>query len=329
MHARYYHAYGANDTGIPILRAQKLDYNSLRIFVATAHQGSFSLAAKSLGIPLPTVSRRMLELERDLKTQLFDRTTRGCVVTEAGARLLAQVGPGIEILNEFESASPQDDSRLNGRLRLSMPQSFGPWWELLGDFQRLHPGIKVSIHSTERRLDLLADGVDVALRVGAISDDTVVARHLGDFRHILVAGPRLAAKACHFTQPAEVMEMPCAAWASAIDAQAVWKLGETEVRPHAALLVNDYLHLRDRALAGDVLTELPSFLAAKDIREGRLVEILPTHPFPQSSLHLVYRRLRYPLAIVRAYIDFCTANFPAVIEGWNAGLGGFDRDRLR
>ncbi|MDR8071907.1 LysR family transcriptional regulator [Burkholderia cenocepacia] len=280
--------------------------------------GSFTVAAKSLGIPLPTVSRKMLELERDLKTQLFDRTTRGCAVTDAGARLLAQIGPGVEMLNEFENTAQLDSTQLTGRLRLSLPQSFGPWWELLGMFQRLNPGIRVSIYSTERRVDLLSDGIDVALRVGAISDESVVTRHLGDFRHILVGSPSLVTGTARVTEPADISKLPCAAWGSTIDEQPVWKLGTSSVSINASLIVNDYLHLRDRALAGDFLTELPFFLAAKDLREGRLVEVLPDHPFPSSSLHLVYRRLRYPLAIVRSYVDFCTTNFPHFLDAWNA-----------
>lgn len=300
------------------MRVPKLDYNSLRIFVASAQSGSFTLAAKNLDIPLPTVSRRILELERDLNAQLFDRTARGCTVTDAGEQLLARIGPGVEILNEFESTSQLDSSQLVGRLRLSLPQSFGPWWELLGMFQRNNPGVNVSIYSTERRVDLLADGVDVALRVGSISDDSVVARHMGNFRHILVANPALAKGASHFTHPSDVLKLPCATWGSSIDEQPVWRMGESSINVNAALIVNDYLHLRDRALAGDFLTELPSFLAGRDLKEGRLVEVLPDHPFPYSSLHLVYRKLRYPRAIVRSYIEFCTANFPHFLEEWNA-----------
>lgn len=300
------------------LRGKKIDFNSLRIFVASAQKGSFTLAAKSLDMPLPTVSRRMLELERDLDVQLFDRTTRGCSVTDAGAVLLARVGPGIEILNEFEDTAQLHNSPLNGRLRLSLPQSFGPWWELLGKFQRLHPGIKVSIHSTERRVHLLSDGIDVALRVGAISDDSVIARHLYDFRHILVASPSLANNIENFVKPTNIFEFPCAAWGSSIEEQPVWNLGGCKVSVDASLVVNDYLQLRDRAIAGDFITELPSFLATKDLSEGRLVEILPEYPFPSSSIHLVYRKLRHPLAIVRSYVDFCIENSDFYFKNWDS-----------
>lgn len=135
------------------MKEHKMDYNSLRIFVACAQKGSFSSAAKHLGMALPTVSRKMAELERDLSTQLFDRSTRGCVVTVAGARLWDTIGASIEVLNGLEHIGQLDSAKLSGRLRLSMPQSFWPWWELLGEFQRLHPDIEVSVYSTERRVD--------------------------------------------------------------------------------------------------------------------------------------------------------------------------------
>lgn len=295
------------------MKSLKLDFNSLRIFVASAQRGSFSLAAKSLDVPLPTVSRRMLELERDLQTQLFERSTKGCTVTEAGARLLAQVAPGIEMLSEFESTSVLESPTLTGRLRLSLPQSFKPAWQVLGAFQRENPNIQVSVQSTERRLDLVADGVDVALRVGAISDDAVVARHVADFRHILVASPDMATRLAHVRQPQDIGHVPCATWGSALDQQPTWRLGTAVIGVEPALMVNDYLHLRDRALAGDVLTELPSFLAAEHLRNGRLVEILPAHPFPLSPMHLIYRRLRHPRATVRTYVDYCATNLPACL----------------
>lgn len=296
------------------MKSIKLDFNSLRMFVASAQRGSFTLAAKSLHIPLPTVSRRMVELERELQTQLFERSTKGCVVTEAGARLLAQVAPGIEMLNEFESTSVLESPTLSGRLRLSLPQSFRPLWQLLGRFQREHPNIKVSVYSTERRVDLLADGVDVALRVGAISDDSIIARRVAEFRHILVASPQMAQRLAHIEHPSDLATVPCATWGSALDERPVWRLGTHPISVDPGLMVNDYLHLLDRAVAGDFLTELPSFLAAEHLRNGRLIEVLPDHPFSLSPIHLIYRRLRHPRATVRSYVDFCAEHLPRYIE---------------
>lgn len=291
-----------------------LDFNSLRIFVACANKGSFTAAAKGLSLPLPTVSRRMLELERDLKTQLFDRTSRGCTLTTAGAKLLIHVAPGIESLNEFESTSHLESPLLTGRLRLSVPQSFRPWWRLLSRFQQENPSIKVSVYSTERRVDFIADGVDVALRVGAIADDSVIAKKIGSFKHVLVASPKLAHITSRFTHPTDISQLRCATWGSSMDEQPIWTMGTVPMKVEASLMVNDYLQIMDRALAGDLLAELPYFLAAEHLCSGRLIEVLPEYPFPYSPVHLVYRRLRHPLAIVRTYVDFCAKHFPTYLD---------------
>ncbi|MBM7045680.1 LysR family transcriptional regulator [Rhizobium lusitanum] len=290
-----------------------MDYNAVKMFIAVVQTGSLSSAAVRLGMPLPTLSRKVAELEADLKVQLLERTAKGCRPTEAGSRLFEEASGGIELLQEAEQAIMSEQARLVGRLRLSLPQSFEPWWDLLAKFQRSHPDIQINVYSTERRVDLLADGVDVALRVGPIADDTVVARHMLTFRHILVASPKLLATCNGLGGPQDILRLPCAAWGSTLDAQPTWTLGGQPQRIEATFTANDYVHLRTRAIAGDVVTELPSFLAAEYLNSGDLVEVLPEHPFPQTPLHLIYRRQRHPSTIVRAYLDFCSANI-AVVE---------------
>lgn len=289
-----------------------MDYNAVHMFVAVAQTGSLSAAAVRLAVPLPTLSRKIAELEADLKVQLLERTARGCKMTQAGSRLYDHASTGIEALQEAERALLSEQVKLIGRLRLSLPQSFEPWWDLLAEFQRAHPGIQVSVYSTERRVDLLADGVDVALRVGPIADDTVVARHMLSFRHILVASPELVSRLGGPKEPSDLERYPCAAWGSTLDARPAWTLGGKILQIGAAFTVNDYGHLRTRALAGDVVTELPSFLAAEHLRSGKLVELLEDHPFPASPLHLVYRKQRHPSTIVRAYLDFCKGQVPMI-----------------
>ncbi|HEY1561803.1 MAG TPA: LysR substrate-binding domain-containing protein, partial [Caulobacteraceae bacterium] len=136
---------------------------------------------------MPTLSRRIRDLERQLKVQLLERSTRGAKLTDAGARLYEHAIRGIEALLEAEQAVVSDQARLRGRLRLSLPHSFDPWWDLLAAFQRRYPDILVQVHSTERRVDLIEDGFDVALRVGPIVHDAMVARRVLSYRHVLVA----------------------------------------------------------------------------------------------------------------------------------------------
>jgi DNA-binding transcriptional LysR family regulator len=289
-----------------------MDLNAARMFVAVAQAGSLSSAAARLGIPLPTLSRRIRELERQLKVQLLERSTRGTRLTDAGARLYEHAGGGIEALLEAEQAVASDQARLKGRLRLSLPQTFLPWWDLLAAFQRRYPDIQVHVTSTERRMDLVEDGIDVALRVGAIVHEAMVARHVLSFRNVLVAGPALVERLGLPADPEALQHYPCAVWSTRIDAPARWDLGGQVVTPRAVLTANDYHLLCSRALDGDVVTELPPFLAAGPIRDGRLVPLLPRHKLPEWPLHLVYPPHRHPSTIVRTYLDFCQGWLPNI-----------------
>jgi DNA-binding transcriptional LysR family regulator len=154
------------------------------MFVGVVQAGSLSAAATRLGIPLPTLSRRIRDLERQLNVQLLERSARGAKPTDAGSRLYEHASRGIEALLEAEQAVVSDQARLKGRLRLSLPQTVEPWWELLAAFQRRYPDIQVYVYSTERRVDPIEDGIDVALRVGAIVHEAMVARRILSFRNI-------------------------------------------------------------------------------------------------------------------------------------------------
>ncbi|MCH4996183.1 LysR family transcriptional regulator [Pectobacterium carotovorum] len=291
-----------------------MDLNALNMFVMAVRSGSLTAAARENNIPLPTLSRRIQDLEKELKVLLLERTAKGCKVTEAGKKLLNHASSAMDILNDAEQFMVPDHPHITGRLRLTLPQSMGPWWEIIRQFQQTYPRIAVNVYSTERRVDLISDGVDVALRVGTIADDSVVARHLMDFRHILVASPRLLNASPPLREPSDLIKFPCAAWGSIIDARPVWMLGNHAYDVSAVLTVNDYLHLRAGALAGDFITELPAFFAAEYIKRGELTELLPEYPLPYSSLHLVYKKQQHISSTARAYIDFCTAHIAELSE---------------
>ncbi|MGK9236670.1 LysR family transcriptional regulator [Inquilinus limosus] len=296
-----------------------MDLNAVRMFVAVVQAGSLSAAAARLGIPLPTLSRRIRDLERQLKVQLLERSARGTRLTEAGMRLYEHAGRGIEALLEAEQAVVSDQARLKGRLRLSLPQTFEPWWDLLAAFQRRYPDIQVHVYSTERRMDLVEDGIDVALRVGAIVHDTMVARRVLSFRNVLVASPKLVERLSLPAEPEDLHGFPCAVWSTRIDVPARWDLGGQVVVPRAVLTANDYHLLCSRALGGDVVAELPPFLAAGPIREKRLVPLLPRHPLPEWPIHLVYPPHRHPSTIVRTYLDFCQSYLPNIVRACDIG----------
>jgi DNA-binding transcriptional LysR family regulator len=102
-----------------------------------------------------------------------------------------------------------------------------------------------------------------------------------------------------------LLALPAAIWVRDANTHRTWRLGEREIEPTAILAVNDYLHLRQRAIAGDAVAELPPFLATEALRDGRLVALLPDHPFPEQEVSLLYQRHRHPSRVVRAYLDYC------------------------
>ena len=285
-----------------------MDLNALKMFVLAARGGSLSAAARNNNIPLPTLSRKIAELERELNSVLLERTSTGCRLTEAGQKLMNYASSAMDILTDAEQALLTASPRITGHLRLTIPQSLEVWWQLIRQFQKAYPDIAVNVHTTERRVDLISEGVDVALRVGTIADDSVVIRHLMDFRHILVASTALFSSAPLPVKPSDLTGYPCAAWGSVTGARPVWMLGNHAYDVPATLTVNDYLHLRAGALEGEYITELPVFFAADYINNGKLIELLPAYPLPYSSLHLVYKRQGHISASARAYIDFCSDN---------------------
>jgi DNA-binding transcriptional LysR family regulator len=282
-----------------------MDLNAAQMFVNVVQTGSLSAAALRMGVPLPTLSRRIRELERELKVQLLERSARGTRLTDAGTRLYEHATRGIDAFVEAEQAVRSDQARLKGRLRVSLPTAFEPWWELLAAFQRQYRDIQLSVYTTDRRVDLVQDGIDVALRVGVIMHEAMVARRLLIYRHTLVASPALLERLGVPGLPEELHRFPCAVWCRDANTQGSWRLGEQVFEPKAVLTTNDYLHLRSRVIAGEVVTELPPFLAAEPIRNGELCTLLVDHPIPEQQVNLLYPSHRNPSSIVRAYLDFC------------------------
>lgn len=284
-----------------------MDLNAVEMFVSVVQAGSLSAAASRIKIPLPTLSRRLRELERQLNVQLFERSARGVKLTDAGIRLYEHAAQGVEALLEGERAVTSNERQLKGRLRLSLPPSFEPWWKLLATFQRCYPDIQLHVFVTDRRVDLFEDGIDVALRVGAIAHENMVARRILSYRHVLVASPVLVDRLGEPRAPEDLHDYPCAVWRRGANVESAWQLGEHVFVPRPRLSTNDYALLLERALAGEVVTELPPFMVDSAVQERKLFPLLPGYPMPEQQVNLIYPPHRHPSAIVRTYLDFCQA----------------------
>lgn len=282
-----------------------MDLKAAQMFVAVVRAGSLSAAALQARVPLATLSRNIRQLEEELGVQLLERSARGAKLTDAGMQLYEHASRGVDALREGELAVTSYGHVLKGRLRLSIPPSFEPWWELLAAFQREHPDIQLVVYTTERSVDLSIEGIDVALRIGPVLHESLVAKRLLRYRHVLVASPALVERFGMPTSIDALFALPAGVWVRDANTPRPWRLGERDVEPTPILAVNDYLQLRQRAVRGDVVTELPPFLAADALSDGRLVALLPDHPFPEQQVSLLYQRQQHPSRVVRAYLDYC------------------------
>lgn len=182
-----------------------------------------------------------------------------------------------------------------------MPPHLEALWPVLRAFGRRYPAVTFEVFVTDRRVDLVADGIDVALRVGDGGTPGYVGRTLTRYRHRLVASPAfLAAHA--IKAPKDLTRVPCACWRGSVPR--VWRLGEKQVELQPVLVTNDYLHLLRLAELGDVITEVPPFLAARSLARGRLVEPLPAHPLPEHAMRALVVERRSMAPLVRQFLDY-------------------------
>ncbi|MCB9558152.1 MAG: LysR family transcriptional regulator [Deltaproteobacteria bacterium] len=281
-----------------------MDLNAVKLFVQAAEAGSISAAARRTGIPLPTLSRQLRKLEDDLGMRLLERGPRGLALTPAGNQLISDAQPALASLAQAEQRL-YDASGVAGRLRISVPPHLETLWPLFRAFGRRYPAVTFEVFVTDRRVDLVADGIDIAIRVGERGAAGYVGRTLTRYRHRLIASPKLLAHHA-ISSPLDLTRVPCACWRS--PGASVWHLGETQVDLEPVFITNDYLHLLRLAEAGDVVTEVPPFLAARGLERGQLVEPLPQHPLPEHPMRaLVVERRSIP-PLVRQFLDYASAN---------------------
>lgn len=274
------------------------------MFVLVAQHGSFTEASRKSGIAVATLSRNVKELEEHLGIRLLERSTRYLRTTTEGELLNQFSSRGLDEIKAGQLALTDRGKTLEGTLRLSIPPNIDFWWEVLNEFQNKNPEISLDIFTSERRIDLIADGIDVALRVGELKTQTAIARKISDYSHVVVAAPKYFLEKGTPQTPAHLVKFPCATWRAGQE-NVVWNLGgkNYEIRP--VVKVNDYGHLLKLALDGRVITEIPPLMAKPHLLSGQLVQLFPDQKLPTQSLNLLYSSPKYLPPITRAYIDFC------------------------
>ncbi|HED34100.1 MAG TPA: LysR family transcriptional regulator [Gammaproteobacteria bacterium] len=280
-----------------------MNLNSLNMFALVVRYAGFSEASRRSGIPVATLSRRISDLEKQMGVRLLERSTRKIRTTREGDILYQFASRGLEEINAGELAIQNLNEELKGALRLSIPGDVNFWWSLLNCFQARYPNIYLDVFTTERRVDLISDGVDVVLRVGELKTSTAIVRKIGEYRHCLVASPDYLEKYGVPEHPEQLATYSCGAWGRNRE-DIVWNFADKDYSIYPKIKVNDFAHLLSLALAGSIITELPPLLAKPFMDSGELVSLFDDLPMPVLTFSLLYPSRKYLSPLSRAYIDF-------------------------
>jgi DNA-binding transcriptional LysR family regulator len=295
------------------------DLNSLALFAKVVEAASFSEAARRLKMPISTVSRRVAELEDQLGVRLLERSTRNLRLTELGAEVLEHARRSVELSEAVESIVSNRLSDVSGTLKLSAPPSISETLltPLVTAFQASYPNIRIQILVTERMVDLIAEGVDLAFRLGELKDSCFVARRLLRYRHQLVASSSYLKTRKPPQTPQDLLDhrlLTFSHWRPENSWTFVHANGRTKetvtFEPHFSM--NDYNGLTPALLAGAGIGDLPPVVQPELVREGRLVEVMPDWRFRTYDLSLVQVGNRHITKPCRLFKDLATQIAPSL-----------------
>lgn len=294
------------------------DLNDLYFFAAVVEHGGFSAAGRALGVPKSRLSKRVAQLEERLGVRLLQRTTRRFVVTEVGERFYGHCRAVLEEARAAQDAVDELRAEPRGTVRLSCPVSLSQTIlaHLLPDFLAQYPKMQVRLMSGDRRVDVVGEGFDLAIRVRSKldTDANLVLRSFGQSRVLAVASPALLDERGRPAQPDDLARLPALSAQEHEGAQ-LWELldgaGErVTVEVQARLVCGDFAVLLEAARRGMGVTLLPEFVCAPAITRGELEVVLPQWSVPQGTMHFVYPSRRGMLPGVRALVDFLAERLP-------------------
>jgi len=281
------------------------DLNEMAIFAVVVSSGSFTKAAEKLKLPKSTVSRKVSQLEKRIGVRLINRTTRNLKPTETGKLYYKHCLKMLEQAEEADRVVNNMQAEPSGLLRISTPLSFGtPFFTgAIKRFLDQYPKVNVEIISDDKQIDMLEQEVDIAFRVGPLSDSSLVARNLGSARLSLCASPAYLAKHGAPKNLNDLNKHTCISHPAS-----PWLFrgpnGQVEIEPASRMITNDMEMLRKMTIEGFGIGAAPQILISEDIRTGRLVTVLPEAPFVERTFYLVYPSRREPPSKVVAFTEF-------------------------
>jgi len=294
---------------------RQFDYlDDLEAFIAVAEHGSFTLGAAALASTASVLSRAVTRLENRLGAQLLRRSTRQVRLTDAGSQYLEQARAAFTLLGEAEREAQGQADALRGRIRMSVPTTWGHYRlpALLAEFNRDYPAVKVELNITNRSVDLVAEGFDLAIRLGHFTDSGLVARKLGDEALCLVAAPAYLQRAGVPGSLGELARHACIPFVlprSGRVAPWVFRDGGQDIEwtaPSSIQVSDDVLGVVSLAAAGAGICQSYDFIVRDRLADGRLVEVLPQLRGRSRPFSVLYAPHRRQSAATRAMIALLT-----------------------
>lgn len=291
---------------------------TMRVFVAVAEEASFAAAARRLVLSPPAVTRAVTALEERIGASLLHRTTRIVRLTEAGARFLADCKRILGEIEEAEAVAAGAHTEPRGLLTVTASTMFGRVFvaPVLLDFLGRHPHVSARTMFFDRIVDILEEGIDVAVRISHLPDSSLTAVRVGSVRRVLCASPGYLAERGTPETPADLAHHDAIAFGP-VTPQAEWTLGagaETvTVSPPTRLLANTAEVAIAAAVAGRGITRVLSYMIEPDVRAGRLAIVLPAYEPPPVPIHVVHAEGRRAAARVRAFVDFAVERLRAAL----------------
>ena len=283
--------------------------HEMEVFAAVADAGSFAQAGVRLGISPPAVTRAVSSLEERLGARLFNRTTRSLSLTEAGARFLESAKRLLAEIDAAERETVGESAMPTGHLAVTAPVTFGRWAlaPVVSAFLGLNPRVTVSLMLIDRVVNLVEEGIDVAVRIGQLPDSNLVARRVGEVQRILVASPDYLTRRGDPASPSDLKLHSIIAF-TGLKPSREWRFVDGTTRAHVALQprleINDAIAAISAAEAGEGITIGLSYMVAEKIAEGRLMPVLGRYSPPPVPVQLVYPQSRLVAPKVRAFVDF-------------------------
>lgn len=296
----------------------QFDLNAVRVLVRVVQEGSFRGAARALGTPKTTISRKVAELEAQLGVQLLQRTTRTLALTDAGVAFVDEAEGAIARLDAAEAAVTELQSEPRGQVRVTTTVPLGERLlaPIVADFLVAYPRIEVLLHLTDRSVDLVAERFDVAVRAGALPDSSLVARLVGQSAYRVVASPEYLAQHGTPTRPAELTGHACLRFTRAgAAARTTWPFGHgkrvVEVPVDGRLVSDDFVVLRTAAERGLGIARLPILMVHEAVRAGRLVSLLDADAPPPTPIHCLHVGGGRLPSRTRVFLDFV---YPRLVQ---------------